>query len=166
MDQGQITLDNALDLLPTITDPVERAFACDNLLTQVIPRLQAAVAAVRRDAVYDATLRPNATADTVAADLGVSVKAVSKAVAEQRATDRELMRAALAAAVRVADVPIPERDVLQAGTTAKMPLMARRTLDILDLVGTDGPAHLGADDVDTIARARARAHKILEGHDA
>jgi predicted transcriptional regulator len=159
MKPTDITLDNAPDLLPTITDPVSRAIACDDLLAHTIPQLQAAVATIRRAAVYDATLRPGATADTVAAELGVTVKAVSKAIAEQRAADRDLMRAALTAAGVAGDVSA--RDLDQAATTRDVPLMARRVLAILDRTDT---ARLGAIGAADVTRARERAHKILDGH--
>lgn len=159
-EPAEITLNNAPELLPTLTDPVARAFACDNLLAHAIPQLQAAVATIRRAAVYDATLRPGATADTVAAELGVSVKAISKAIAEQRAADRDLMRDALAVAAVVMDVSARELD--QAASTRDVPLMARRTLAVLDRADQAG---LSAADKATVARTRERAHKILDGHD-
>jgi hypothetical protein len=96
----------------------------------------------------------------VAAELGVTVKAVSKAIAEQRAADRDLMRAALTAAGVAGDVPARELD--QAATTRDVPLMARRVLAVLDRTDT---ARLGATGAADVTRARERAHKILDGHD-
>lgn len=150
MDATEITTSNAVELLPQVNDPIERAFACDNLLQRTIPGIQQAVAAIRRAAVYDATLRPRATAATVAEELGVSVKAVSKAVAEQRSADRTLMAAALTSL-----------DFDPAASTRDVPLMARR---LLDAIATAGVGRLSPAEQEAVHRARERAEKILEGH--
>lgn len=157
----EITPGNALQALPGITDPVARAFACDDLLARKIPELQAAIAEVRRAAVYDATLRPGANADTVAAELGVSNKAISKAVSEQRHADRELMREALASVL--AAPPGGTLALQQAYMSRSVPDMARRLLDFLGRPDVELPGP--GPKADAVARGRERAETILDGHD-
>lgn len=155
----EITLGNALDQLPDITDPVQRAWACEDLLKRRIPEFQAAVASIRRKAIYEATLRPGSTPETVAAEFGVTDKAISKAVSEQRAADRELLRAGLEAARHA--TALSPREVDAATTTRDVPLMARRLLWALAQTNFDA---LTSEELDTVRQASARAEDILKAH--
>ncbi|WP_143546839.1 hypothetical protein [Rhodococcus sp. 06-235-1A] len=72
-----------LSYLRSIPDPVQRIRECAAAAERV-RGVQKHVATIRRHAVYEATLRPGANGESVAAELGVSPKAVSQATVTYR----------------------------------------------------------------------------------
>ncbi|MCJ1702053.1 hypothetical protein MT356_20270 [Rathayibacter festucae] len=102
-----------------IPDPIERASECVRVGEEV-RGLHSQLAAVRRKAIYEATLKPGATGRSVAAELGVSAKTVSQASAEYRRTDLEMLRdLVLAAKVGSQEDPdVAHAEAMLASTTA------------------------------------------------
>ncbi|MEN3305422.1 MAG: hypothetical protein V7603_1624, partial [Micromonosporaceae bacterium] len=143
--------------LARIADPIARARACDRLADQARD-LQHEISQVRRRAVYEATLRPGHTGQSVAAELGVSTKAVSAAVGELRAEDRELLGAALRILMRDGTSRVPRRQLGSGSGARDVLTQARLVVAALDRhdARRSGPA-----DAVLVDAARGRAHRIL-----
>ncbi|NNN34634.1 hypothetical protein HLK59_30595 [Streptomyces sp. S3(2020)] len=118
--------ERALARLAAITDPIARVRSADDLAEQA-RSVQGAIGRVRRQAIYEATLRPGHTGESVAAELGVSAKAVSAAVSESRAQDRQLFRSALEILMRPGVCEVPA-DQLAPGLRARDVLMQARVV--------------------------------------
>lgn len=153
-----ITLANYADTLPAVSDPIERAFACDNLLAQV-PAVQRDIAEIRAEALYAATLRPGWDGNRVAEHFGISPTAVSKAVAERRGEDRTLMRTALTALLETDATALATREVAAAITARDVTAMARRLIAAVRHLRSDRltPAQRAQ-----VARAAERAAALLD----
>lgn len=89
-----LRVERTLAHLRSIPDPFLRARACDEAADQA-RSIQAKIAEIRRHAVYEATLKPGATGASVAAQMGVSTKAVSLASKRFRADDLNALHAVI-----------------------------------------------------------------------
>jgi len=101
--------------LRLIVSPLERIAACDSAANDA-RGLQADIAAVRRQAIYEATLVPGETGESVAARLGVSAKSVSAAITDFRRQDLDLFRRSLQVfldGAATTEVTRPELEVAQ-----------------------------------------------------
>lgn len=127
--------------LRLIVSPLERIAACDSAANDA-RGLQADIAAVRRQAIYEATLVPGETGESVAARLGVSPKSVSSAITDFRRQDLELFRRSLQIyldGLATTSVSRPElevgqgtRDVLHAAKTVLRAHSSRALTDEAD----------------------------------
>lgn len=121
--------------LQLIVNPLERIASCD-AAAEDARGLQAEIAEVRRQAIYEATLVPGETGESIAARLRVSPKSVSSAITNFRRRDLDLFRRALAVYLDGSlstSVSRPElevaqgtRDVLHAAKTVLRANNARR----------------------------------------
>ncbi|WP_299570037.1 hypothetical protein [uncultured Williamsia sp.] len=82
-DPSGLQIELLLSYLRSVPDPVQRVRQCAAAVER-FRGLQKHVAAIRRHAVYEATLRPGANGESVAAELGVTPKAVSQATVTYR----------------------------------------------------------------------------------
>ena len=94
-------LDRLLRSVAALPDPIERARQCV-LIGDELRGIQSGLADIRRQAIYEATLRPGATGKSVAEQLGVSAKTVSLASSEFRREDLALMHRLVEATAAVA----------------------------------------------------------------
>lgn len=83
-------LERLVRSVAAIPDPIKRARECV-AVGEELRTVQGRLAQVRRQAVYEATLRPGATGRSVAEELGVSAKTVSLASSEFRRRDIDLL---------------------------------------------------------------------------
>jgi hypothetical protein len=102
-----------LAALEAIPDPVERAHECLRVGDQ-IRAAHGRLGQIRRQAVYEATLKPGATGRSVADALGVSPKAVSLASSQYRQADLTVLAAAADLLVSKMGFEKPELAHLQA----------------------------------------------------
>jgi biotin operon repressor len=142
-----LRVERTLAYLESIPDARERIAECETASDQA-RSIQGKIAAIRRNAVYELTLRPGSSGESVAVELGVSSKAVSAAISEARKADLQLFREALKLYQHVAwtDLPAPEiaaarstrdvlfaaRTVLRAGVTRDPKSESEETFEILD----------------------------------
>lgn len=89
-----LRVERTLAYLRSIPNPVERARMCDEVAEQA-RAIQGSVGQIRRRAVYEATLRVGSTGASVAAELGISGKAVSLATKAHRTEDLKLLHGVL-----------------------------------------------------------------------
>ncbi|EPR76342.1 hypothetical protein ADILRU_1287 [Leifsonia rubra CMS 76R] len=122
-----IRVERTLAHLESIPDPYQRISECETASDQA-RAIQGKIAAVRRKAVYDATLRPGSSGESVAAELGISPKAVSTAISKYRKTDLELFRAALALYSHDAIGDLGSAEIRAASTTRDVLFAARTVL--------------------------------------
>jgi transposase-like protein len=127
-----IRVERTLAYLESIPDPYDRIKEC-GVASDQARAIQGKIAAVRRRAVYEATLRPGASGESVAAELGVSPKAVSAAISEFRKADLELFRSALSLYGRSATTVLPQAEIDA----------ARSSRDVLFAAKTVLKAHVG-----------------------
>ena len=142
-----IRVERTLAYLASIPDPIQRVKECEEASEQA-RRIQAKIAVIRRKAVYEATLRPGASGESVAAELAVTPKAVSAAISEFRKADlmqfrhvlslygayasTALSRAELAAAQTTRDVLVAARTVLRAGSSRNVGSESAEIFGVLD----------------------------------
>ena len=157
-DNDHMPAEQALVALRVIADPIARARAADGWADRA-RSLQGQIADIRRRAVYEATLRPGSTGESVAAELGVSPKSVSVSIATFRAEDRELFGAALRVLKRPGVCAI-SGDQLARGLRARDVLAQAQLLLDAVTVGYDVAA-LDAADATLVAEAIARAGDVL-----
>lgn len=129
--------------LQLIVNPLERIASCDNAAADA-RELQGEIAAVRRQAIYEATLVPGETGESIAARLQVSPKSVSSAITDFRRRDLDLFRRALSVYLEgsvTTTVSSPElevahgtRDVLHAAKTVLRANNSRTLQDEPDAV--------------------------------
>ncbi len=151
-----LRVERALAHLESIPDPIARVKAADDLADQA-RGVQSDISQIRRRAIYEATLRPGHTGESVAAQLQVSPKAVSAAVSEFRAKDRCLFQAVLEILMRDG-VSATQPDQLAPGLHARDVLVQAR----LVLVGYTAyhPDKIDDDEFELIESAAKRAHEI------
>lgn len=127
-----------LSHLRSVPDPVQRAHECTAVAEQA-RKIQGQIAEVRRHAVYEATLQPGASGESVAAELGVTPKAVSQATAKYRKQELDFLKSALveyrrqelpAAVGREVDAALRARDVVQVARAVVHADDGRHTWDI------------------------------------
>ncbi|MFC9839747.1 hypothetical protein ACFVKB_39115 [Rhodococcus sp. NPDC127530] len=127
-----------LSHLRSVPDPVQRAHECTAVAEQA-RQIQGQIAAIRRHAVYEATLRPGASGESVAAELGVTPKAVSQATATYRKRELSYLKSALveylqqdlpAAVGREVDAALKARDVVQVARAVVRADDGRHTWDL------------------------------------
>jgi DNA-binding LacI/PurR family transcriptional regulator/transposase-like protein len=161
---ADVDLRGAVARLVRIVDPVARVKACDRLADRARD-LQHEIGQTRRQAVYEATIRPGATGQSVATELGVSPKAVSAAIGEFRAGDRELLGAALRVLIRPGVSAVPRRQ-LAAGLRAR-DVLTQATVVLAALSGHDA-SQLDRADAALVGAAQARAYRVrgIAGVDA
>ncbi len=120
-DASAVHIEQILSYLRSVPDPVQRVHECAAAVDR-FRGLQKHIGAIRRHAVYEATLRPGANGESVAAELGVTPKAVSQATATYRRQELAYLKSVLrecrthpldAAVVREIDVAVKGRDVIQ-----------------------------------------------------
>ncbi|MGW0040066.1 hypothetical protein [Gordonia sp. NPDC003376] len=120
-DASGVHIEQILSYLRSVPDPVQRVHECA-AATERFRDLQKYVGAIRRQAVYEATLRPGANGESVAAELGVTPKAVSQATATYRRQELAYLKTVLReyrnypqddSVIREIDVALKGRDVLQ-----------------------------------------------------
>lgn len=122
-----IRVERTLAHLQSIPDPYERIHECEVASDQA-RRIQGKIAAIRRQAVYEATLQPGASGESVAAELGVSSKAVSTAISEFRKADLELFRSALSLYILDASAPLSRTEIEAARSTRDVLFAAKTVL--------------------------------------
>lgn len=122
-----LRVERTLAHLESIPDPLERIRECEYATTQA-RTISRQIAAVRRKAVYELTLRPGASGETVAAELGVSAKAVSAAISEFRRDDLVQLRHALSLYPEHAATKLPEPEQAAALVTRDVLAAARAVL--------------------------------------
>lgn len=123
---GGIRVERVLAHLSSIPDPYERIHECAEASEQA-RSIQSKIAAIRRQAIYEATLEPGASGDSVAATLGVSPKAVSSAISDYRKEDLALFREVLA--VYLNGVPTEQPStILKAASGTRDVLFAAKTV--------------------------------------
>lgn len=150
--------ERALAMLRAIADPIARARAAEGWADRA-RSLQSQIADIRRRAVYEATLRPGSTGESVAAELGVSPKSVSVSIATFRAEDRAVFGAALQVLMRPGVCAV-SGDELARGLRARDVLVqAQALLDAMD-PGYHA-AGLDSADMSLLAEAAARAGDVL-----
>ncbi|MFF3558250.1 hypothetical protein ACFYXL_33105 [Streptomyces tsukubensis] len=149
--------ERALAWLTAVPDPIDRVRSAD-ALAEHARSVQGDIGRVRRQAIYEATLRPGHTGESVAAELGISAKAVSAAVSASRSQDRQLFRSALEILMRpgVSDVPA---DQLAPGLRARDVLVQARIL--LRGHGSCNPGAVNDDEYAVLEQAEDRARRIL-----
>lgn len=141
-----LRIERTLAYLESIPDARERISECEVASDQA-RSIQGKIAAIRRNAVYELTLRPGSSGESVAVELGVSPKAVSAAISEARKADLQLFREALklyqgvawtdlagpeiVAARSTRDVLFAARTVLRAGVTRDLKTESEETFEIL-----------------------------------
>ncbi|MCK9873924.1 hypothetical protein MRI28_30620 [Nocardiopsis dassonvillei] len=152
-----LKVERALANLESIPNPLERVRAADELADQA-REVQSEISMIRKRAIYEATLRPGANGGSVAAELGVSAKAVSSAISTFRAKDQRLFRAALEVLI--------EKEATR--TSRQALASALRTRDVLlqarVVVSADHEMEikrLGDEDYEIIQAAVDRARRIL-----
>lgn len=156
-----IRIERTLAYLASIPDPYARIKECEVASDQA-RAIQGKIAAVRRKAVYEATLKPGASGESVAAELGVSAKAVSAAISEFRKADLELFRLVLSMYGESAKTKLSQAEIDA----------ARSSRDVLFAAKTVLKAHVGRDlqseddgVFETLEDAAARARSLAEaGH--
>jgi hypothetical protein len=151
-----LRVERALAHLQAISDPIARVRAADDLADQA-RGVQSDISQIRRRAIYEATLRPGHTGESVAAQLQVSAKAVSSAVSEFRAKDRRLFQAALEILTRdgVTETPV---DQLTPGLRARDVLVQARL--VLLAYAQYHPDKTDVDDFELLESAAKRAQEI------
>jgi len=154
----QMPAERALATLRAIADPIARARAAEGWADRA-RSLQSQIADIRRRAVYEATLRPGSTGESVAAELGVSPKSVSVSIATLRAEDRAMFGAALQVLMRPGVCAV-SGDQLARGLRARDVLVQAQAL--LDAMGPGyDAAGLDSADMSLLAEAAARAGDVL-----
>lgn len=127
-----------LSHLRSVPDPVQRAHEC-TAAAEEARQIQGQIAAIRRHAVYEATLRPGASGESVAAELGVTPKAVSQATATYRKKELSFLKSALleyrkqelpAAVAREIEAALKARDVVQVARAVVRADDGRHTWDL------------------------------------
>lgn len=113
--------------LRLIVRPLERIAACDSAANDA-RGLQADIAAVRRQAIYEATLVPGETGESVAARLGVSAKSVSAAITDFRRHDLDLFRRSLQLFLDGSATTSVSRPELEVGQGTRDVLHAAKTV--------------------------------------
>ncbi|MQT02755.1 hypothetical protein FF041_21935 [Streptomyces jumonjinensis] len=148
--------ERALAWLVAIPDPIDRVRSAD-ALAEHARSVQGDIGRVRRQAIYEATLRPGHTGESVAAELGISAKAVSAAVSASRSQDRQLFRSALEILMRpgVSDVPA---DQLAPGLRARDVLVQARVL--LRGCGSYNAETINDDEYAVLEQSEDRARRI------
>lgn len=142
-----LRVERALEHLRSIPDPLVRIRTCDATADDA-RAVQGRIAEVRRQAIYEATLQPGETGESIAAALGLSAKAVSSAIAEFRKHDLELFRRALSMyESELSDTTVSERELS----------MARGTRDVLHAAKVVLRAHSGR----VLRRETAESYEIL-----
>lgn len=151
-----LRVERALAHLEAIADPIVRVSAADDLAEQARD-VQKEIGQIRRRAIYEATLRPGHTGESVAAQLHVTPKAVSTAVSEFRARDRQLFREALETMMKK-EVTSTPADQLAPGLHARDVLVQAR----LVLIGYNDcdPGKMSPDEFSLIEEAEKRARQI------
>ena len=166
-----LRVERTLAYLDSIPDPRQRIRECE-IASEQARSIQSKIATIRRKAVYELTLRPGSSGESVAVELGVSPKAVSAAISEARKTDLQLFRAALelyqsmawtdlsgqeiAAAHSTRDVLFAARTVLRAGATRQLVSESDATFEILEDAQRRATALAAAGKVDVPAPLWAR----------
>lgn len=151
-----LRVERALARLEAIPDPIARAHAARHLADQA-REVQGDIARIRRQAIYEATLRPGHTGESVAAELQVTPKAVSNAVSEFRAQDRQLFHTALKILMKNGVTTIPA-ERLTPGLRARDVLVQAR-LVLLGLENYD-PREVTNEEFGQLEDAGQRARKI------
>lgn len=152
-----LRLERTLAYLRSIPDPLERARACESAAEQA-RAIQARIAEVRRQAVYEATLRPGASGSSVARELGVSAKAVSAATSEYRSRDLEQLRSCVDHFLAGAAPGADKARLRSARESRDVVLLARSTLEA---DRHRRHADMSEDAWDEIQAAVERAEQIL-----
>lgn len=124
---GGIRVERTLAYLESIPDPLQRIRECEVASDQA-RTIQGKIAAVRRRGVYEATLRPGSSGESVAAELGVSAKAVSAAISEFRKHDLDLFRRALALSTHSGVSALPPAELSAASSTRDVLFAAKTVL--------------------------------------
>jgi hypothetical protein len=158
-----LRVERALAYLRGISDPVARVRAAD-VLAEHARGVQGSIGQIRRRAIYEATMRPGHTGESVAAELQISAKAVSAAISEFRAEDRKLFRSALEVLMRP-DVSRAPREQLAPGLTARDVLVQARLVLLAEEDYDIGNVSDEEFDLLEIARERARAIHQASGAD-
>lgn len=151
-----LRVERALAHLEAIPDPIARVRAANDLADQA-RGVQSDISQIRRRAIYEATLRPGHTGESVAAQLQVSPKAVSAAVSEFRAKDRRLFQSTLELLMREG-VTTTSPDQLAPGLRARDVLVQARLL----LLGYAAyhPGEVDENEFELIETAVKRAQEI------
>ncbi|MCK2028073.1 hypothetical protein KZC56_17385 [Microbacterium sp. SSW1-47] len=137
-------LDRLVRSVAATPDPIKRARECV-AVGEELRTVQSRLANVRRQAIYEATLRPGATGRSVADELGVSAKTVSLASSEFRRQDLDLLRDLVEATESVApDSPelLPAKAVIASSSSVGVVSHIVAALDLVWLraASTDGDA--------------------------
>lgn len=120
-DVSAVHIELILSYLRSVPDPVRRVHECLAAVER-LRGLQKHIGAIRRHAVYEATLRPGANGESVAAELGVTPKAVSQATVTYRRQELTYLKSVLReycnyplndSVVREIGVALKGRDVIQ-----------------------------------------------------
>lgn len=120
-DASAVHIELILSYLRSVPDPVRRVHECIAAVER-LRGLQKYIGAIRRRAVYEATLRPGANGESVAAELGVTPKAVSQATVTYRRQELAYLKSVLreycnypldASVLREIGVALKGRDVVQ-----------------------------------------------------
>ncbi len=122
-----IRVERTLAYLESIPDPYQRIREC-GVASDQARTIQSKIAAIRRQAVYEATLKPGSSGESVAVELGVSAKAVSTAIGEFRKADLQLFREALSLYGNGASTTVPEAELRAAAGTRDVLFAARTVL--------------------------------------
>jgi transposase-like protein len=123
-----LRLERTLAYLRSIPDPLERIHACESAAEQA-RAIQGRIAEVRRQAVYEATLRPGASGASVARELRVSAKAVSAATSEYRSRDLAQLHSCIDRLLAGAASGADEVRLRSARESRDVVLVARTTLE-------------------------------------
>lgn len=152
-----LRVERTLAYLSGIPDPIHRAREC-SLVADQARGIQGEIGAVRRQAVYEATLRPGSTGESVAAELGVSPKAVSLASSEFRRTDLALFREALHLYAAGATDSLTPQAITPAVNTRDV-IVAAKTVSRADVGRLHG--EIPATDWKILEKASDRARALL-----
>jgi transposase-like protein len=121
-----LRVERTLAYLDSIPDARERIRECE-IASEQARSIQSKIATIRRKAVYELTLRPGSSGESVAVELGVSPKAVSAAISEARKADLTLFREALGLYQSIAWTDLASPEIAAARSTRDV-LFAARTI--------------------------------------